>query len=235
MLAFVASYALAFSLMAAGASGWMVQAGAVAGPTIAAATALRMEGNSLTSFFKDLFRNGISDWRLFALIPIMLALSFVAARLSGIELSVLMETYAEPGTYGLWAFNILVIALFEEIGWRGYLTRRLLARMSPFTTSLLVGAIWGLWHGPKLFSAPALALVALALSFVMTFLVATKRTGFIACILLHGSFNASVMALEPYAEFEAALATFHAMAAGMAIVAVAIVVARRDWFFARSR
>jgi hypothetical protein len=46
-------------------------------------------------------------------------------------------------------FMILVLnALPEEYGWRGYALGRMLSRRSALTASLILGAIWGLWHLP---------------------------------------------------------------------------------------
>ena len=41
-----------------------------------------------------------------------------------------------------------VLALGEEIGWRGFLFPALAERFSPWVTHLLMGVIWGLWHAP---------------------------------------------------------------------------------------
>lgn len=35
----------------------------------------------------------------------------------------------------------------EEIGWTGFATPRLLSRWSPFAAGLILGLLWGLWHG----------------------------------------------------------------------------------------
>lgn len=35
----------------------------------------------------------------------------------------------------------------EEIGWTGFATPRLLSRWSPLKAGLIVGLLWGLWHG----------------------------------------------------------------------------------------
>ena len=39
-------------------------------------------------------------------------------------------------------------ALGEEIGWRGYLTPKLIEKYSPNQTSIFIGLVWAIWHFP---------------------------------------------------------------------------------------
>jgi membrane protease YdiL (CAAX protease family) len=43
---------------------------------------------------------------------------------------------------------ILLIALGEEYGWRGYLLPRLMKKFNVFYSAIILGVIWGLWHFP---------------------------------------------------------------------------------------
>lgn len=47
--------------------------------------------------------------------------------------------------------RLLITSLGEELGWRGFAYRRLLASMSSVRASILVGVLWGLWHLPTAF------------------------------------------------------------------------------------
>jgi membrane protease YdiL (CAAX protease family) len=49
--------------------------------------------------------------------------------------------------------GILHGGLYEEFGWRSYALPRLQARLNALTSSLIMGAIEGLWHAPLLLMA----------------------------------------------------------------------------------
>jgi len=40
----------------------------------------------------------------------------------------------------------IMVGIFEEIGWTGFVIPRLLHRNSIFKTGLIVGLLWGFWH-----------------------------------------------------------------------------------------
>lgn len=72
----------------------------------------------------------------------------------------------EPGFYSrpfyLYLYNriILFLAIFiygsgslgQEPGWRGFALHRLLTKFNPLIASVIVGAIWTLWHAPLFFN-----------------------------------------------------------------------------------
>ncbi len=91
--------------------------------------------------------------------------------------------------------------LGEELGWRGFALPRLLDRFSPFTASLLLGAVWGTWHLPSFFAAglpqsvstlPSFLAAALLLSIVATWLFIRSGGSVLISILLHYSVNFSL-------------------------------------------
>jgi len=53
-------------------------------------------------------------------------------------------------------FSVIVGGLSEEFGWRGYALPRLQARWDALTSSLILGAIWALWHLPLWFIGPSI-------------------------------------------------------------------------------
>lgn len=99
---------------------------------------------------------------------------------------------------------ILVIAVFvllasvtEELGWRGYVLPRLLARRSAVVSALLVGIPWGLLHAPLYLpgmpsagaSMLAGTLAVFAISFLLTWLFVQTGGNLPMIILCHATLN----------------------------------------------
>ncbi len=49
-------------------------------------------------------------------------------------------------------FTLLVVAVGEEIGWRGWMLPELQKRYSPLRSSIILGLVWGFWHFPLFFN-----------------------------------------------------------------------------------
>ena len=84
---------------------------------------------------------------------------------------------------------ILLVAVFEELGWRGYALPRLLAHRSPHSSALIIGVLWGILHiGIGLRAErPWLPtfLVPIGLSVVMTWLFVHTRGSLAMAMLFH--------------------------------------------------
>jgi membrane protease YdiL (CAAX protease family) len=88
----------------------------------------------------------------------------VIALLLGLIPTILLRPWS-PVQLALFAAMLLVFAIPEELGWRGYALPKLLKARSPLAAGLLIGALWGSLHvaltlpGMMLEGAPALAVV----------------------------------------------------------------------------
>ena len=61
-------------------------------------------------------------------------------------LSVVSSPAYAPGFQVIGVFIGLIAGLFEEIGWTGFATSRLLQRHSLLKAGLILGLLWAFWH-----------------------------------------------------------------------------------------
>lgn len=99
----------------------------------------------------------------------------------------------------------MIKPLGEELGWRGFLVPALAKRMSYAKLSLLVGAIWGVWHYPAIlltdynigtpawFAIPCFTAMVVAASFVAAWL-RLRSDSVWPSVIWHNSHNAIVQA-----------------------------------------
>lgn len=125
-------------------------------------------------------------------------------------LGVLVDPVFAP-RFQWWLFGLgLLAGTFEEIGWTGFATPRLLARSSMVVAGLSLGCIWALWHVLVDFRYNAEALGAVwPLEFFITYLLALTpyrllmtwvyrhSQSVLLAILMHASFTGSLLVFVP--------------------------------------
>ena len=96
-------------------------------------------------FVKQTIRKTGLKWLLLSLvgIPAIAALAVLTSLSFDISRFGLRTTQLMPQI-----IVIILIAVGEEYGWRGYLLPRLIRKYSVINSSILLGLIWGFWHFP---------------------------------------------------------------------------------------
>ena len=154
-------------------------------------------------------------WYLLALlgIPVLNFLAFlvIPGRIADFTTpdSQLLQLYLTEIAINL---TIGIAPLWEEIGWRGFALPRVQTLYGPVVGTLILGALWGLWHLPFFFGPLALtgpeatvasATIALVefsigligLSVVMTWVLNNCGGSTLLAILIHVAFDSSGIAL----------------------------------------
>ena len=92
---------------------------------------------------------------------------------------------------------ILIWAILEELGWRGFALPRLLANRSALFSALVIGSFWGIFHiGLGIMDNRALIptfLVPFGFSVILTWLFIHTRGSLVGVILCHFGFNYFVL------------------------------------------
>jgi membrane protease YdiL (CAAX protease family) len=137
-------------------------------------------------------------WWVFLIFGIP-AVSYIAAALKG--------PITDPFPFSPWysVFPALAITLvigpIEEFGWRGVALPLLQRRFAPLWSSLILGAVWGVWHLPSFFlsgtpqsswSVGPFLVSVLALSVVVSAMFNAARGSILIAALIHFQVNGPV-------------------------------------------
>lgn len=162
----------------------------------------RLERNDFWRRLLDLRRMRAADWAR-ALLPAPLVLG-AAVLIAGLVDDEVTASVVTPASWLLTpAFLLLFGPLPEEIAWRGWALDRLQKTESALLVSLLLAAVWALWHLPLFFidgtyqqqlgvGTAAFWLFMLALlpqSIVLTWVFNSCRRTIAAPIVLHWMIN----------------------------------------------
>lgn len=146
--------------------------------------------------FKEFTKNILNPKHSVALYLLVIGLAlvfcFLPTLLSGAALK-------QPLYIALISFPIMIVGGgLEEIGWRGFLLPLILKKIPTFISSLIVGAIWAVWHLPLWFIIGSnqsnmnflgFFISVLATSFLLTGIYSATKSIFL-CIIYHAATNA---------------------------------------------
>ena len=186
------------------------QAGILIGlaPAIAAIVAAARDGRSRQFLKSILVPRGSLALHVAALLLPVVALA--VAYLANPKIPVQFD-----GSLILFGLLWFVLALGEEIGWRGYALPRLVERFGFWWGSAILGVVWCVWHFPRLLGSPFVSSLADAAPLIGAFAVQIFLANFLLCWLF---FRARRTVLAPI--------LFHA---AMNVVATAYFMAATDW------
>src|SRR4051812_4152893 len=109
-------------------------------------------------------------------------------------------TLSAPAALIYLCYGVGLFLLTEEAGWRGAILPRLQTRLTPLTASLVLGAVWTVWHIPSLhvpgetdqgLSLPVFAVLVVATTVLITALVNAAGGSVIIAAIFHASFDAA--------------------------------------------
>ena len=186
------------------ARGYLPRVGVTYGPAVAALLLARMSGAPHAA--ADLLRRALPTrcdlpWSI-GIVVAGIGLASFALAVAGVGRAEQVEIVRARG--GLlaahFALQLLVIALGEELGWRGWLLPTLAARTTRLRATVAVAAIWGVWHVPLLFSGfvavSMFLLGVLGLSVIFTALWARAGHRPFTVVLAHATVNAPMFFME---------------------------------------
>lgn len=97
--------------------------------------------------------------------------SSIIYSLIGNRPSLFIDSYPEISSVIGACIYLFVMALFEEMAWRGYLLNKLLKENHKFKSLVCVGMVWGLWHIPMWVVRNSLEIEEIIYFLIWTFLV----------------------------------------------------------------
>jgi uncharacterized protein len=194
---FILAYSLAWMLIPLMSVSLAFGFLALFGPALAAILITRVaEG---PEGLKELWRRTLL-WKVKPSSYVFAILFPPAAILAGMGIAYLLGTPVTFFTNGLIGLATAILFVGEELGWRGYALPKLLAQRTPIIASLILGALWTLWHLPNfifpLAGVPALgpfpvvAAWIIAQTILFTWLHINSKGSILIATLFHASINA---------------------------------------------
>ena len=167
----------------------------------------------LELFVKQTVKKTAFKWLLLSVIgiPVLVSLAMLTSLSFDISKFGLRTTQLLPQIV-----VIVLIAIGEEYGWRGFLLPRLMKKLNVFYSSIILGLIWGVWHFPAYLIETGVPLNMHFLVFLLWVVIGTLFISWIyyytksvlTSILIHISANAAFNYLLILPEFTGSMNTF---------------------------
>lgn len=130
---------------------------------------------------------------------------------------------------------IILIALGEEYGWRGFLLPRLMNKLNLFYSSIILGLIWGFWHLPAYLIGKGVPLQMNFMVFLLWVILGTLFISWIyyytksvlTSILAHIGANAAFNYLLILPEFTGSMNTFWVFILYLSIIMMIVFYVRK--------
>ena len=166
-------------------------------PGVAAAIVLRVSGESVRGWLRDILRWRVHPkWYLFAIV-----IPFAIAYASGIA------SWALGGPIDWSAFEFdpvsIVIGIVlgtllgggqEELGWRGFAQPELQARFGGLAAAVIIGVFWGLWHLPQ-FIFPGGMRADWPLALTVSYFTGIIAFSILLAVVFNGSGGSALLAM----------------------------------------
>jgi membrane protease YdiL (CAAX protease family) len=157
-------------------------------------------GNGVRELFKTTFdyqktKNKLWYLPTLLLMPVIMALSFVIVRLTGLPLP---EPEIPWGLVPVFFLIFLVAAIGEELGWMGFAVGPVQQRWGAFGAGLILGIVWAVWHAIPFIQTGNTAgwivwhsLNTVALRIIILWLFNNMGSSVFSAILFHDMINVS--------------------------------------------
>lgn len=138
---------------------------------------------------------------------------------------------------------IVLIAVGEEYGWRGFLLPKLMNRFDLFRSSIILGLIWGIWHFPAYLIGTGVPLHMNFMVFLLWVVLGTFMISWIyyytksvlTSILAHIGANAAFSYLPILPEFTGSIHAFWIFMAYLVLLVVLIYFFKRGDLMIRNK